>query len=283
LTEIDPGRLYAIAGARDNQGYTRLYLARADGDVIGLEAKVSGQIAISADGSRIAWTTGVKNSTDTIVSVASTKSGKVIAEKRFSTVALRAGVGFAKDRIVLTNDYRALPSEVWLWDPGSNRVTRIPGTYATSTSPETGLVSIVAEVKETRSGNGRRCSVVVDTVTADNRKVWQSCDLTPIAFSPDGQYALAKPSVTNGMGIKSYTVIHLSTGSKVSEVQADLLDGARWEPGSQSFVVEVEADQTFALVRCDLDARCSLVTDPVPYHESLLPGGQPRPYLISGR
>src|SRR5690606_4305580 len=272
------GGSYALVTALDDGG-RRLAIVGPDGEQPLAEVSPEDEFArpvISADGRTLAWSDTASGDGTTLH--LATAEGEEVASTH---LAGRYGIsvaGFLGDRVVVTSSD---DGTVEVWDPSSNGLTELPGrpdaVRAWATNPASELASVATRLVEDDATVPHWCNAVVDTREA--AVLWESCELTPIGFSPDGTYAVAQPSNTEGAGPGSYTVVGAESGRPVLEVQADLLVGFTWEDDNRHVVLRAYVGGETALVRCSVDGVCERVTEPV---ASDFPA-DPEPYVLSYR
>lgn len=83
---------------------------------------------------------------------------------------------------------------------------------AISANPHTGLVAVQTRANPDASA----CAGVVNPATSTSETVWDTCDYTLGAFSPDGRYVIATDPYLSGIGITSLSVLDAGTGDLVT-------------------------------------------------------------------
>lgn len=142
--------------------------------------------------------------------------------------------------------------------------TDLPGyVKAISASPVTGDIAV--QTKSNRDASG--CFGVVDPAASLTEPVWETCDYSLGAFSPDGRYVLASTPYLSGLGITSLAVLDAETGATVTRfTQASntqiALVGVAWETADTVVAVAMEG-QRFHLIRLGLDGTLEETVDPV--------------------
>ncbi len=142
--------------------------------------------------------------------------------------------------------------------------TVLPGyVKAISASPVTGQVAVQTKSKKDASG----CFGVVDPATSLTEPVWETCDYSLGAFSPDGQYVLASTPYLSGIGVTSLAVLDAETGAAVTRfTQASdtqiVLIGVAWESADTVVAVALKGE-SFSIIRLGLDGTMEATVDPV--------------------
>ena len=229
------------------------------------EVATTSRLAVSADGSRIAWAehdgTGWY-----VVDVAADGSRE---ERRTPLPEGRAQasvdvIGFVSDTEVVVT--QSDPSD------GERTTLRVDGSIATpvpgfirpwSASSATGVIVGVTKVHEDLSS----CSAVVDAQTGT--PTWTTCDYTLESLSPDGSYVLGLPSYLDGAGSRTVAVLDAATGEAVVDYE---LKGPRnrllvvnervaWED-EDSFVATVVSGDRQYVMRLDLNGTFERINAP---------------------
>ena len=174
-------------------------------------------------------------------------------------------VGFvAADRVV----YQAVDQEDGSVDAGiaepDGSVTRLPGVVAVaSANPVNGLVAVQTRANADASG----CFGVVDPDVSRSEPVWETCDHSLGAFSPDGRYVMASSPYGDGFGLTSLGILDARTGEMVarftqaSNTRISLVMPV-WESDETIVAVAVEGE-TQTMVRIGVDGTLEEVVDPV--------------------
>lgn len=109
------------------------------------------------------------------------------------------------------------------------------------------------------------CSGVMDAAT--RTFLWQACDLTLGAFSPDGRFLIAYPGYYDGFGPASLMVLDAHTGDKLLEFSPERggqtvvgVVQATWED-EDTVLAHVMEGNDEAVVRAEFDGRLERVSD----------------------
>jgi len=159
--------------------------------------------------------------------------------------------------------------------------SRLPADVTAWTVPGASfLLAYITRVDEVLNA----CSAVDDGA---NQVLWDSCDWTVREFSPDGTWAYAVASSTDGYGPVEVAVLDAATGDVVRTVRLAAGNGlvgtfrdAAWESDDQLLLrleAETGAGAEVALIRLDVPAaEVELATGPV----EVRPGTGDSPYLL---
>ncbi|SDU82015.1 WD40 repeat domain-containing protein [Jiangella alkaliphila] len=285
LSEVAGGFvvLFVESGV-DNTDGNQLALISRDGQRTVLDDGAVYDVAVSGDGTMIAWavhdwaTHGPGDGPGrTLLRVADARTGDVVYEREQTGAEGSVGVakGFLPDgRIVLDKATNA-PGGIFLWDPAADTVTPWTDYGFTNTVAPGGELAVLTppnEAADTAPG-------VVDTLTGE--LLWTvSPDhyVGTQAFSSDGRHlaVIAAPGLPGaeefedaeriGAGVdgeldvpRSVVVLDARSGEPVLTVADTGPGNITWESdGSLVFEVWDEASATHSLVRCSLDGRCEL-------------------------
>lgn len=277
---LDDGS-YLIRGEDNGDGDYGKILHVDDGGIPQVydEGPMASQVVIDDNGQNAAWVRwSVDNAGQPTASTAvyaDASTGKVL-----STVPVDAVVEpteFVNGRVILESTDGG--RDALRWAPGSTP-EEWKGTRSTpASSVESGLT---ARTVAKTGDDGQPCAQVLDTSKPSDRDevLWESCDLVVEQFSPDGRYAAAIDTRTDGLGASGYTIVEARTGTPVRRIDTDLTRRITVEDDG-SFVFDArdrnpERGPT-ALVRCPVEGDCELATEPVEYPEN----PEAWPYLLS--
>jgi hypothetical protein len=250
-----------IALSADTPSTTGFRVVILDGDfrVVDSSGGMTSSMAVRQDGGHVAVATWSGDGTWTLVTnpVPRTEDYTFIdLATRSSEQAVHTAIGYLPDDRVV----------VEATDPGSGRssyqVVAPDGTKTdfggfnrvVATSSVTGLVGGQTEFL----GDGS-CSAVLDPLSADQGPVWETCEHSLGAFSPDGRYVVGLAPYYDGTGSPTVGILDAATGeplvdfvsSNDPESVATVGDVA-WEDattllatvnqGTEEFLVRLTAD-----------------------------------------
>jgi hypothetical protein len=218
-----------------------------------------GQLAVSADGTEVAWlTTAANGSRGTLHRAVPSGSTDVVDEQ---PVPGNAGppVGFvAPGQVVYQRN--GTQTQAWVTDfAGDNH--RLDGliTVGGVWQPD-GLVTGMTSVSDTGS-----CWVVRDAASGEDR--WDTCAFSLGRFSPDGRYVIGYPAYRDGFGDTELAILDAEDGDVVAHWRnRPQLDGAStrvvWEDGSDLLTTFYEKGE-WHLLRLSDDGSVSQALTPV--------------------
>ncbi|PZF81987.1 hypothetical protein [Jiangella anatolica] len=281
----------------DNTDGNQLALISGDGQRTVLDEGAIYDVAVSGDGTLIAWgahdwsTHGPGDGPGrTLLRVADARTGDIVYEREQTGADGSVGVakGFLGDGRVVLDRATNAPGGILLWDPAAGTVT--PWTdygFTTSVAPSGDLAVLTPpnEAADTTPG-------VVDTVTGETLWTMPPDHFAgPQAFSPDGRHLalIAAPGLPSAEEFeeaartaaeveeqldvpRSIVVLDARSGEPVLTVADTGPGNITWE-SDDSFVFDVwdEATADHSVVRCSLDGRCELAapTGRIVWHETL--------------
>ena len=248
-----------IAVETDRQGIRFL---NEDFEPQGGSSKTDG-LATTPDRSWITWS-AQESGAQTLVLRSTTDPGAGMAWD-FPEFPAVTPVGFvAEDRVV----YQAVDQEDGSVDAGiaepDGSLTKLPDVVGVaSANPVNGLIAVQTRTNKDASG----CFGVVDPDVSTSEPVWETCDHSLGAFSPDGRHVMASSPYGDGFGLTTLDVLDAETGEMVarftqaSNTRIDLVMPV-WE--SDSTIVAVAAEgETQTVVRLGVDGSLAEVVDPV--------------------
>jgi hypothetical protein len=132
-----------------------------------------------------------------------------------------------------------------------------------SASPDNGLIALQTGANEDASG----CFGVVDPDASLTEPVWETCDYSLGAFSPDGRFVLASSSYQSGAGPVSMAVLDAATGRLVASFDQTrdtqiTLWAAAWET-TDTVIVLANEGLTNTLLRLGVDGTLEETIEPV--------------------
>lgn len=245
----------ALAAGEPGITGTRVAILDSDfGETDGNE--VATLMAVSQDGGRVAW---VEFTGDgwTLVN-ASTANGDATSTDVSSSgeEARSTAVGFLREGqvVVETQDPRTYENSYRVMAPDRTTTAQFDGfNRVVATSSVTGLVAGQTEF----TGDGS-CSGVKDPLSADRRLVWETCEHSLGAFSPDGRYVVGLAPYFDS-GSPTIGILDAATGKPLVEFvssndpeSAATVSDAAWEDdttllatvnqGAEEFLVRLTAD-----------------------------------------
>ena len=273
FAQVGPASFVAIDDTTGSGSHNRVVRIDRDGVTELAEGPVTRPFVVSDGADRIAWAEW--NGERGQLVLANPDNGKVLQRTPIDTETYT--VGFSQRDVVLE---RAAGGPAQVWRPGTG-ITEIPGTEgATATDPDTGLISVVTGHREDpETGYPLACSAVIDP-NAGNDQVFNTCDSTPLGFSPDGKYIWARDTRTDQAVPAMMFLVDASTGERLLHIRTfGTLRRASWEPDG-SVLMDVWNNGKVALVRCGLEpgSDCELATEPVNHVDHSLEA--PLPYLL---
>ena len=170
----------------------------------------------------------------------------------------------AEDRVVFqTGDQQDGSVGAGIAEPDGS-TTELPGYVGVrAANPVNGLVAVQTRTNKDASG----CFGVVDPDVSTAKPVWETCDHSLGAFSPDGRYVMASSPYGDGFGLTMIEVLDAETGDMVarftqaSNTQIALVHPV-WESSDTIVAVAVEGETT-TLVRLGTDGTLEEAVAPV--------------------
>jgi hypothetical protein len=220
-------------------------------------------LAISADGSRVAWVESRGNGGDWTVVVAPVDGGEPI---RVPTSAGAQVEGFLAPDTVAVSHYDETTGETFHGQAGPDgEFDAIPlDGYQTvgGVSEVTGLVA-----GQTKFRGDSTCSEVRNTDPALSRLVFETCDYNlGGAFSPDGRWVIGYATYSD-LGSPTLAILDAATGDPVVEFassrdadESAVVHAAAWED-DDTVVAVVEQAGEQAVLRLAADGTATRVSD----------------------
>jgi hypothetical protein len=253
-------------GVVNNEGAYSWRQLDADFQVVD-EAATASRLAVSADGSRIAWAehddTGwyvVDVTADGSREERRTPLPEGIVEARVDVV------GFVSDTEVVVTQTDPADGALTTLRVDGSAVTPVPGFVRPWTaSSATGVVAGVTRVLDDLSS----CSAVIDAQTRTGTPAWDTCDHTLAALSPDGRYVVGLSSYLDGNGSPTLAVLDAATGEAVIDYELigprnsilGINDRMAWEDDDHLIVTMVSKDRQYVL-RLGLDGTVERISAP---------------------
>lgn len=180
------------------------------------ETSPTSHLAVSADGSRIAWAehdgerwTLVERDRDGTRDERRTSLTPGPADARVRPVGFLPG-----DALLVGTTDPATGQESALVVGPDGSTSPLPGSLRVGSSSE---VSGLASVQTRFTGDGS-CWQVRDAV-AGGATVWRTCDYTVLGFSPDGQHVLGFTDYLTAGGSPTLAVLDAATGERVVDFE----------------------------------------------------------------
>lgn len=235
-------------------------LVRPNGRTIDLdEGDVSAPI-VRGGGKEIAWTR-YDSADDEISSqvvaayaptgaVDPTSSGPVAAS-RYEPVGYLGALGVALDS---AGDDPASAVDI----ASLNHISWADTIGVSATSDNARLAAFVRRY----DSSGRPCTTTarVDDLFGETEDLWESCQVMPISFAPNGKYAVAVDTTADGLGYSTLYVVKASTGKRIAKLSVELTQRIAWE-SNQTLIFDAWSYGAMALVRCPVSgAECERTT-----------------------
>jgi hypothetical protein len=222
----------------------------------------SAGLAISSDGSRVAWIEARGNGDDWTVVNAATDGGEQI---RTPTSADTAVEGFLAEDAVATSHFDEATGETFYRQAGPDgELDAIPLDGYQRVGGVSEVTGLVAGQTEFRGDSS--CSEVRNTDTAQPRLVFKTCDHQMGAFSPDGRWLIGYATYFD-LGSQSLAILDAATGDPVVEfvgsrkpAEAAMVHSAVWED-DDTVVAVVEQGGRQAVLRLEADGAATRVSD----------------------
>jgi hypothetical protein len=219
-------------------------------------------MAISADGSRVAWVEARGNGGDWTVVNAPADGGEPI---RVPTSANTQVEGFLAAETVATSHFDEATGETFYGQAGPDGefdAVALDGYQRVDGISEvTGLVA-----GQTKYRADSTCSEIRNTDTQQTRLVLETCDHQLGAFSPDGRWLIGYASYFD-LGSPTLAILDAATGDPVVEfvsspkrAEAAIVHAAAWED-DDTVVAVVEQGGEQAVLRLDADGAATRVSD----------------------
>lgn len=235
-------------------------LVRPNGRTINLdEGDISAPI-VRGGGKEIAWTRydAANGEISSQVVAAYAPSGNVdpttsgpVAAARYEPVGFLGALGVALD-----SEGDAPANAVDIASLSHLSWADTIGVSATSDNAR-----LAAFVRRYDSG-GRPCTTTarVDDLFGETEDLWESCQVMPISFSPNGRYAVAIDARADGLGYSALYVVRADTGKPIAKLTVGLSQRVAWE-SNKTLIFDAWSYGGMALVRCPLSgADCERTT-----------------------
>lgn len=205
-------------------------------------------VAVSGDGTRIAWSkdVGRYGGPPSVVTMANPNSGKVIGRHRFGLGARVVAV--TGHRVLLSRLFTSITGTLW-WQPTGDTVRKISDESAVRV--DFGNNRIVFDIPR----DAPACNRVAPWSNFD-RTLWRSCDIYPAAWSPNGDFALATHTYFDDVGTNLWLTIDGTTGVRHSRVTGRLDWEAVWEDNQHFLTIAQGDDGMASIIRCTTAGAC---------------------------
>ncbi len=220
------------------------------------------QLAVSADGSRVAY--AVRESNNKVTLVNAPTDGTDVVSWMIDVPGRESldPVGFLdNDTVVYASDV----ADVMGIARTGGTLTPVEGLLRIDDASEaTGMISGLVSY-----GDDGGCSGVMDP--ASGELLWQSCDHSNLRFSPDGQLVVAAASYFDGPGSPTLTILDASTGQEVAHFAQEPgapapkvvgVSQAAWED-TDSVLAYLDEGSDQAIVRLGVNGSIEAATDVV--------------------
>lgn len=231
------------------------------------EAPSASRLAVSADGSRIAWAEH-DNARWYVVDVAA-DGGRQERRTPFLKGPLAATVnvvGFASDTEVVATQANPANGALTTLRVDGSTATPVPGfVHPWASSSTTGVVAGVTRVRDDLSS----CSAVIDAHTLTGTPTWHTCDYTLVAFSSDGRFVVGLASYLDPNGSPTLAVLDAATGKRVIDYRLigppngvlGINERVAWEDADTVVTTMVSGDHQY-VVRLGLDGSVERIIAP---------------------
>ena len=231
------------------------------------EAATASRLAVSADGSRIAWAEH-DNTRWYVVDVTAdgTREERRTPLPEGPAEAKVEIVGFASETEVIVTQMDPADGMLTTLRVDGSAVTPVPGFVRPWTaSSATGAVAGVTRVR----GDLSSCSAVIDAQTRTGTPAWDTCDYTLAAFSPDGRYVVGLASYLDPNGSPTLAVLDAATGEPLIDYELigprnsllGINERVAWEDADTLIVTMYSKDRQYVL-RLGLDGTVERITAP---------------------
>ncbi|MGH3346046.1 MAG: hypothetical protein ACRDO4_03610, partial [Nocardioides sp.] len=261
IAPYDGGWVGIRAGSYRPTGHQVVVL---DADLQEVSAVPSGaSLAISSDGSRVAWVEAQGNGSDWTVANAPTDGGEQL---RVSTSADAVVEGFLAEDTVATSHFDEATGETFYGQAGPDgELDAIPLDGYQRVGGVTEATGLVAG--QTKFRGDSTCSEVRNTDTAQPQLVFETCDYQLASFSPDGRWLIGYATYFD-LGSQTLAILDATTGDPVVEFAgspkqaagAAVVQDAAWVD-DDTLVAVVEQSGEQAVLRLEADGAATRVSD----------------------
>lgn len=257
---------YAVRSRLDESADTwRLDFVRRNGSVEELGHGPVSAPAASRDKERFVWTTSKTGPDGShVVSLYSgLGDGSVDNPGTFSLVSDSdyTPMGYVNEDFGFLLNPEGGTGRVEAWQPTTDDgSTLFQELQVTAVSEEDANHAAWASFVRQYDGEGRPCTTTVAfTGLLEYEDQWSSCELYPISFSPDGRYAVAVDSRTDGLGPGELIIVDTATGRRRMVLDVEVTQQVAWEPNGR-LLFDAWHGTKVALVRCTVAGACERAT-----------------------
>ncbi len=231
------------------------------------QATPTSPLTVSTDGARIAW--AEYDGTQWYVvdrDAAGSREERRTAVPSTPAKAEVRTVGFLPDDgVVVARTNVSTGAESTLVVSPDSDTTELSGfVNVVAASPVTGMVA-----GQTSSSVDGSCSQAADATADVGSVVWQTCEHSVGAFSPDGQHLVGFAPYVDGEGSTTVSLLDAADGSSVVDFEVagarnqvvGISDRVAWEDDETLIVTLVSGGQQY-VVRLGLDRTVQLVAGP---------------------
>ena len=260
IAPYDGGWVGIRGGAYPPTGHQVVVL---DADLQEVSMVPSGSsLAISADGSRVAWVEAQGNGSDWTVVNAPTDGAEQL---RVPTSTGAVVEGFLADDTVAISHFDEATGETFYGQAGpGGEFDAIPLDNFQGVGGVSEVTGLVAG--QTRFRGDSTCSEVRNTDTSQPRLVMETCEHQLGSFSPDGRWLIGFATYFD-LGSPTLSILDATTGDPVVEfassrkpAQSAMVMAAAWED-DDTVVAVVEQGGEQAVLRLEADGAATRVSD----------------------
>jgi hypothetical protein len=217
--------------------------------------------SLAADGAQVAFVRVEDDGSQTLT-LASSADGTVTDTWSFPRRPVVTPTGFLDGgRVTYQTEGRETESHI-IGPDGDRSVDAI--FHGTIASPAAGLIAGTTSVDELEPGS---CSAVFDPSDL-GRPLWETCEYSLVAFSPDGRFLLATDAWLDGLGQRSLAILDARTGQVFSSLEQPrngrvTLTNYAWEGLDSAVAVATDDVRTWTIVRLDVSGEVTEAIDPV--------------------
>jgi hypothetical protein len=247
-----------IGLGHDGQGTAEVFMFDADLNITNRQP-TNEVLAVSADGSQIAYVVVEEDGSQTLVNAPATGSDPVTWS--FDEQPAIRPIGFVSASEVL---YQTEEEQSVVGIASAEGLTELePFINSTSANPGTGLVTGQTESSDTGS-----CWAVMEPAVSTTATLWDTCEYSLIEISPDGRHVLAT-SGQDGLGLRDVSLLDARTGDPVVSYEQGprstvSLVFSVWEDSDSVLSIATPDDgQSWTMIRMDTSGTLEEVIDPV--------------------